>query len=495
MFALWILCWFGTAAAFRSKPYVGSVRSAVQEQQQLQQMNRQPAQYHQQQQQQQLIRESKDPAGDRDLVWSSDLSFCSDELLQALLAADPTITLCIQTDIQWDEAGTLTAVDLFTSRPFVGDGVTPVAFSVYSAYYNGQKCTSFDACAVTSTGVSFPGQYTYDCTNVYCGPNAARDCDGTYRDTQCTANQASTSEIPFLRNVNCEVYEDLVELAGFTETCGVCADSGDSELALTSITCQPQCDSCDSNGCLFLQESFYFSESFRVDIACFSKSEGGDDPFVCLTQTAPAQIDVYADESLFSCSVKLGDADCSCSICGFAEDADAEYAALGLYTSDDVLYQADCTNVDSVSTINLCDDTATGVFEPLLARGETTTCQGQQAAPVAQQKPPSAPPLTMLQPASAPISQPTTAAAPVSQPIAAIGGPVASGPQLVPPVNSAPVGSLAGPAPGVAPGVAPGAAPGVAGPPGPFPSSGTAYASIGTVVMAVGFLFLPTGLW
>lgn len=273
MFALSILCWLGTAAAFRSKPYAGSVRSAVQEQQQrLQQTNRQPAQYyrHQQEQQQQHIRQNKDTSGDRDLVWSEDLSTCSDELLQGLLALDPAINLCIRTDIRWDEAGTLTAIEVFTSRPYVRGSFAPFAYSVYTAYYDGQQCTSFDGCSIVSTGVSFPGQYTYDCTNVYCGPNAARDCDGTYRDTQCTAtNQASTTtKIPFLRNVNCEVFEGLVGKAGYTETCGVCAGSVDPEL--TSITCQPQCDSCDSNGCLFVQEPFDFSESFRVDTACFS---------------------------------------------------------------------------------------------------------------------------------------------------------------------------------------------------------------------------------
>jgi hypothetical protein len=185
-FALLNLCWFlGTAAAFRSKARqrqgirseLATSRSRTGHPLQLQQQEPDGGS------------NGRRSQKDRDLVFSSITSPCSDDLLQLLQLSDPTttntsmqITNCTETEIKWDEDGILTANLVRTVR-----APSDLVSTTYKAYYNNgtDTCQGFNGCVVpngTEGFITYPGQYEYDCSNVYCGPNAARQCDGTYRD-------------------------------------------------------------------------------------------------------------------------------------------------------------------------------------------------------------------------------------------------------------------------------------------------------------------------
>jgi hypothetical protein len=365
-FALLNLCWFlGTATAFRSKarqPRRG-IRSVLA-------TSRSRFGHPLQLQQQKPHGGSNGRLSqkDRDLVFSSTTSPCSDDLLQLLQLFDPTtsntsmqITNCTETEIQWDEDGILSAKLIRTVR-----APSDLVSTTYQAYYsNGtDACQGFNGCVVpngTEGFVVYPGQYEYDCSNVYCGPNAARECNGTYRDNpQCPANvtdEASLPDIPILRNVNCEAFLSFMIESGkekvFFGSCGACQED---DQGLTTITCEPYCGSCNGNNtvCITVHESLVFSEHQLIYVGCQTTTGG---PILCLTARSPAQFDSFADPSLFSCEATVDGVACaSCSVtdCGLSVD--------GLYTFRNVTQQIDCTNVDQVSKLNVCDATGTGVF-------------------------------------------------------------------------------------------------------------------------------------
>jgi hypothetical protein len=304
---------------------------------------------------------------DRDLMFSSTTSPCSRGLLQSLQLSDPTtttntsmrITNCTETEIQWDEDGILTANLVRTVR-----APTDLVSTTYKAYFNNgpDACRGFNACVVPSNGtegfVVYPGQYEYDCSNVYCGPNAARECDGTYRDNpQCPAdvtNEALLPDIPILRNVNCGSFSSWVEtVEQFAELCGACQED---DQGLTTVTCESYCDGCNGNNtvCKTVQELLVFSEHQLTYVLCETITGG---PVQCLTERSPADFNSFADPSLFSCELTLDGVACaSCSV------IDCGSGLNGLYRWFDVDYQADCTNVDQVSKVIGCDATGTGVF-------------------------------------------------------------------------------------------------------------------------------------
>jgi hypothetical protein len=378
---------------------------------------------------------------DRDLVFSSTTSPCSDDLLQLLQLSDPTttntsmrITNCTETEIQWDENGILTANLVRTVR-----APSDLVSTTYKAYYNNgtDACQRFNGCVVpngTAGFITYPGQYEYDCSNVYCGPNAARKCDGTYRDnTQCPANvtdEASLPDIPILRNVNCEAFfssmiESDEELLG---SCGACQED---DQGLTTITCEPFCGGCYGNNtaCITAQNFLVFSEHRRTRLSCATTTGG---PILCLTERSPAQLDSFADPSLFSCEFTVDGVACaSCSVidCGLGVN--------GLYTWAETTVQTDCINVDQVSKINLCDATSTGVFVPLYnGEFDPAMCPNETAAlvPLIRAPPPIGTPITIVAQPQAPTAIPPVlppTAAPATSPSA----PVATTKPVRPPVN------------------------------------------------------------
>jgi hypothetical protein len=303
--ALLNLCWFlGTAAAFRNKArqrrgirsVLASSGSRIGHPLQLQQQEPHGG-----------SNGRRWSRGERDLMVSSTTSPCSDDLLQSLQLSDPTttntsmqITNCTESEIKWDEDGILTANLVRTVR-----APSDLVSTTYKAYYNNgtDACQRFNGCVVpngTTEGfVTYPGQYEYDCSNVYCGPNAARECDGTYRDNpQCPANitnEASLPDIPMLRNVECGVFlstqvdTDIV----LAELCGACQEDDNGR---TSITCEPSepvCVGCNGTTvCDTRQVLFDFSEHQSIRTTCGTMTGG---PVWCVTRRSPALRLVFGD--------------------------------------------------------------------------------------------------------------------------------------------------------------------------------------------------------
>jgi hypothetical protein len=473
------------------------------------------------QRQEERIRQPKHSPSSRDdraLVWSAKDAHCSADTRTMLNLWLPA-TICSETDIQWDKDGILTAK--YYHYLSVYGGLFTEEGSLYQGYYYEKMCQNFSGCVITVNGtedtVDFPGQYAYDCGNVYCGPNAARACNGTYYDNQCSADvdKNSLPDIPLLRNVNCEFYHGLIAKTEHAAACGAC-EKDEMANATVSITCEPDCRSCDGNdNCDLVQEQIIFSEHQRFENTCVSVADG---PVACIVKTYPAQYGVYAAPSLFNCSASVADAPCaSCKICGFKSDG-AGPTATGKYAPADILYQADCTNIDKVSKYDDCVDAFTGVFAPFGRELNNSTCPDQQpvlgmpmmivppattapvqlvTVPVTSPKTTTSAPGSMVQPpslspvAAAPVPEATTVTSPV-----AVGTPVASpvaAPVLAP--VSAPVTTVGAPLP-----VAVGAP--AAGPPAqpqPLSSSGKkANASIlgtSTVAVAVLGLCLWAGLY
>jgi hypothetical protein len=446
-FALLNLCWFlGTAAAFRSKArqqrgirrLLATSRSSIGH----------PLQHQPQEPHGGSNGRRSSSRGDRDLMISSTTSPCSDDLLRSLQLSDPStttnasmrITNCTETEIQWDEDGILTANLVRTVRV-----PSDLVLTTYKAYYNNgtNACQGFNGCVVpngTEGFVIYPGQYEYDCSNVYCGPNAARECDGTYRDSpQCPANvtdEASLPDIPILRNVNCEAFSSFMiesdEEEVFFGLCGACQED---DQGLTTITCEPYCVGCNGNttACITSHALFVFSEHQLIYVWCGTTTDG---PVQCLTMRSPAQFDSSADPSLLSCELTVDGVACaSCSVCGLGLGLD------DLYKWANLTFQADCTNVDQVSKINFCDatGTGTGVFAPFFDSDfDPAMCPNETAAlvPLIRAPPPIGTPITIVTQPQAPTAippvLPPTTAAPATSPSA----PLATTKPVPPPVNN-----------------------------------------------------------
>jgi hypothetical protein len=368
-FALLNLCWFlGKAAAFRQRRGIRSVLAT-----------RRSSIGHPQE-----PNDRRSSRGDRNLMISPTTSPCSDDLLRSLSHPTTTntsmrITNCTETEIQWDEDGIFTANMVRTVRAPCDQVLT-----TYKAYYNNgtDACQGFNACVVpngTEGFIMYPGQYEYDCSTVYCGPNAARECDGTYRDNQqCPANvtnEASLPDIPLLRNVNCEVYSSFV-IESDEKLADVCGPCQEDDQGLTTFTCEPFCGGCMGNNtvCITAHNSYAFSEHQLIYVSRATTTGG---PVTCATVRSPAQFDSFADPSLFSCEMTVDGVACaSCSVtdCGLGLNS--------LYTFTNVAAQIDCTNLDQVSKLNECDATGTGVFAPFFNDDFYNTCPNETAAVV-----------------------------------------------------------------------------------------------------------------
>ena len=62
----------------------------------------------------------------------------------------------------------------------------PESLVKYTAAYSGNTilpCQHFDGCSRTNGSPTL--EYEYDCSNVYCGPNAKRTCNGDYSTVAC----------------------------------------------------------------------------------------------------------------------------------------------------------------------------------------------------------------------------------------------------------------------------------------------------------------------
>jgi hypothetical protein len=391
----------------------------------------------------------------RDLVWNEDAKWCStDKIFRLQTYVDPTIFQCSFLMVNWDGDGILSARgELYIGKtPDGRNNPTTTWTAEYLKTRDTQDveltCTGFGQCgpnlAPASSGVT-PGQYWYDCTNVYCGPQASRDCTGRYQDNSasCPAGVLVADDpdlrpiIPTLQSISCDYFHSYLETTEYADTCSACVASSGG--AGTSITCPPRNVNGD-NGLLTLDERFDFTELQRSDVECVTSTSPSSQR-VCLTKTAPVLYGAYANIDQFTCATTVDGASCnSCTICGHTDDA--RNAQFNRYTSVDLLYRVDCINLDGISQYNACDGTITGLFVPL-----TSALVVKQGVPTAPSPPittaiPPPPPVSapMVMPvavfptlpttsATAPIPAPVSLPVPVPVPVAAapFGWPLAGG--------------------------------------------------------------------
>lgn len=81
-------------------------------------------------------------------------------------------------------------------------------------------------------------QYSYDCSNIYCGPNAARDSDVTFQDINARRGKAAKRRF-LLEKCTLGVFDNKLAKIKFAVRCGACEESVVS--LSTSVTCEPQC--------------------------------------------------------------------------------------------------------------------------------------------------------------------------------------------------------------------------------------------------------------
>jgi hypothetical protein len=382
----------------------------------------------------------------RDLVWNEDAKWCStDKIYRLQIYIDPTIFQCSFLMVNWDANGILTARgELYIGKTADGqNNATTTWTAEYLKTRDTQdveySCTGFGQCGPNlvpaSSGV-IPGQYWYDCTNVYCGPQASRDCTGRYQDNSasCPAgvlvadDPAQRPIIPTLQSISCDYFHSYLETTEYADTCSACVAGGTT--TTSTITCPPR--NVNGDGLLTLDERFDFTELHRSDVECVTSTQSSQQR-VCLTKTAPVLYGAYANLDQFTCATTVDGAACnSCTVCGHNDDA--RNAQLNRYTSVDLLYKVDCTNLDGISQYNACDGTITGLFIPL-----TSALVVKQGVPTA----PSPPITTAIPPPPAPMAMPVavpppppptpatsvTAPAPVPAPVVAapFGWPVAGG--------------------------------------------------------------------
>lgn len=327
----------------------------------------------------------------RDLVYSQSRQVCSDELYLSLLGSDPDISTCDVIAIQWDRDGILTATGIRTSKLVENSGqLWPVINHFYTGNYTPVGvCNSFVRC--DGSDLYDSGQFAFDCSNVYCGPNAKRQCSGEYETVPCPPDidEASLKDIPLLRDASCQRFRDILDATAIGTFCGQC--SPDPNEDVTWIDCDPRCGICDGEGvCTEFTEHVAFTEVAQQITLCTSYK----DNVFCKADVGPELVvsESYANIQRYGCQASLNDSPCTCNICGTKEDAAfASTGNLGVYSYSDLLYEVDCTAVDGVSQYNQCENTRFG--ELFDAPGTPTPCPGAASPPTSPVAAPVAPPV------------------------------------------------------------------------------------------------------
>ena len=338
-------------------------------------------------------------AAKRALFWSNTESLCSVERFNSLAGAIDGLAFCLDGTFQWDRDGILSGSWLFTNSyttiSFLGSPVTlPVPITTYTAeYLDSGVCEKFDGCVNAETEDIVGGQYSYDCSNVYCGPNARRDCNGNYQDTVCPAgvDESALVDIPTLRDVNCQRFRSVVDENFGVDVCTPCEEeSGD----LNVIECGLDCLGCNADGvCVTTVEAFGFSEIGDVYESCSTVSDTEDE--WCLIYLGPPGIGETGTISQFQCGFSLNDEDCDCSICGTADPNGS------LFRAGEVFFRADCSSVVPNSIFDQCSDTYSGAFSILGDQlDENAVCTEEQMSSSMTTPPIPVIPIAVASPAS-----------------------------------------------------------------------------------------------
>lgn len=318
-----------------------------------------------------LQQSSEESHTTRDLVWIETLENCDDTTFASFARTYPDIRSCFIYGVQWDAEGTIKATGY---NVFFKDGEFFDTLTVWVASYNGNSCDKFDSCVFGTR--RFPGLYAYDCSNVYCGPNAARTCAGEYTaSSTCPSGEteASLPDIPFLRDVDCQRFLiNNIQYNGLEDYCSSCEYNADVDVNV--VTCALGCQDCSENGdCVTQEDSFYFSETRFVQEITWTTTLGSS---LSVLKRGPPQVDGFASPSVFNCLAYLNGSECSCTICGNRNDSTVTKTL-------DLFVTVDCTDVDGVTFGSDCidKDMWTGVYETIASVNECSKDQAPVAAP------------------------------------------------------------------------------------------------------------------
>jgi len=321
---------------------------------------------------------------DRDLLWSKNERACTPEELSTLHSTDPSITICGLGTMQWDQDGLLTisyAALQGTRYDFVLARDVPNVYITHTAYYNDQACNSFDSCS--QNGYPLVDQYQYDCSNVYCGPNARRDCNGNTQSVPCSDGNNPTP-IRTHAEVECDRLRGALDEAF---SCGPCT----SNEGIAEYSCDGGCLGCTANGeCLQQVVTPFWLDSRTGVQQCNEFTATGD--VLCVANVfGPRNLDRVPIST--QCLATWSQEQCACEICGQNE--------LG-----GPLRSIDCSSVTSVSNsvFNECTGQVSGTFEVLNSMSPDA-CPAQEQAPV-MTPPPVDPPVVVPPTAPAPVASP-----------------------------------------------------------------------------------------
>ena len=338
-------------------------------------------------------------AAKRDLIWSETESLCSVETLNSLASVTNGLDFCTEGTFQWDRDGILSGSWFFTNSyttitSFGHPLILPLALTTYTArYLDSGVCEEFDGCVSAVTDDPLFGQYGYDCSNVYCGPNARRDCNGNYQDTVCPTgvDESALVDIPTLRDVNCQRFRSVLDENLGVDVCTSCEERSSD---LYAIGCGLECAGCNADGvCVTTSETVWFTELGDVHETCATVSDTGDE--WCLSQLVPPGFGQSGTISQFHCTFSLNDEDCDCSICGTADPNSS------VFRPTEVFFRADCSSVVPNSIYDQCSDTYSGAFSILGDQlDENTVCTEDQMSSSMTTPPIPVIPIAVASPAS-----------------------------------------------------------------------------------------------
>mmetsp|Transcript_1228 Transcript_1228/g.2617 ORF Transcript_1228/g.2617 Transcript_1228/m.2617 type:complete len:470 (-) Transcript_1228:29-1438(-) len=327
--------------------------------------------------------ENADQINNRHLVWSATTTTVCDaatmERVRLINSPLTTVVSCLAFDIQWDPDALL-VLSYVTATYSYWSGDLDVQTTLVAEYTpTGGLCELFDRCILTDSFQVLLEQYTYDCSNVYCGEHAIRDCRGNYQSVACpqgTINQ----EIPAMAQIFCER-----ALASLSDTDRTACNPTSCQFAQSTIiagtwsyTCQLQATGGDAR-CLEATVSQHFGEYYQHTIVCKTDANGNEfctfqsyGPVVILESSAVSDPVLLHD--LLLCHATYNDEDCeSCTPCGEAGiTGTLEYGQA-------LLPEIDCSNIQANSRLNACDQTATGILEFYYAEGGDLPCPSSSA--------------------------------------------------------------------------------------------------------------------
>jgi hypothetical protein len=279
------------------------------------------------------------------------------------------IVSCLASEIQWDPDALLVIsfVTLTVVYPLPASQALDVQTTYVAEYTPTQGyCQSVDFCGDANTLVILYDQYAYDCSNVYCGEHATRDCSGNYQSVACSPQGTVVPEIPTLAQVSCE--RALAEMSDTDRTaCSPTCCQFDPTTVQWYYTCQPICVGCiptttgtnDDNSCFQSTLSRYFGELVKEAIrVCFTDDEGNT---LCQSKWfGPLAINYYDEPTPFlsytvvGCTAEYNGQDCeSCTPCGVST----------LRLGENFNLAIECSTIQAGSRYNGCDQTATGLWD------------------------------------------------------------------------------------------------------------------------------------